>query len=219
MSTVILHALGARLGGAERHLGNFLPALARQDPTGRYVVMVPDSFSAPGSTGNIEVRRVPDRVAAGWLARPLHDVLRLPRQLARDDISAIVSLTNFGPVWSPVPHILFQRNALYYCTDYPDRIGAALRIETALRRRLAFESMKRADVIVTPSDSMAAMIRHRHPALETRRFETLRHGFSLDAFNDRAAPGAPSEVEREGRLRLLYATHPAPRPRPPSTAR
>src|SRR5262249_27503373 len=55
-----------------------------------------------------------------------------------------------------------------------------LRVETALRRRLAVASMMRADLIVTPSQTMAEMIREICPETRSRSFRTLYHGFDVN---------------------------------------
>lgn len=36
---ILIHALGATMGGAMRHLSGFLPELGRQDQSNEYVVM------------------------------------------------------------------------------------------------------------------------------------------------------------------------------------
>ena len=160
-----------------RHLTNFLPELGRQDSSREYVVLVRQSFAELDVSENVRLERVPDHVCSSWVKRIAGDVFELPRRLTREKFSATVSLTNYGPILSPVPHILFQRNALHYCPEYLARISGGLKIEMLLRRRLAVESMKRADLIVTPSNAMADMIRETCPEVRARRFKTLYHGF------------------------------------------
>ena len=166
MARVLIHALGTNMGGAMRHLTNFLPELSKRDANREYVVLVRESFPALDVAENIRLERVPDKACSSWVKRIASDVFALPRRLKREKFSAIVSLTNFGPIWSPVPHILFQRNPVYYCPYYLQRIGGRLKVETALRRRLTVVSMMRADLIVTPSQAMREMIQEVCP--ETR---------------------------------------------------
>src|SRR2546425_37903 len=135
--TILIHTLGANMGGAMRHLTNFLPELGRWDTNREYVVLVRESFPALNITENIRLKRVPDQACTLWVKRISSDVFSLPRRLKREKFSAVVSLTNFGPIWSPVPHILFQRNSTYFCPYYLERIGGRLRLETTTRRWLA----------------------------------------------------------------------------------
>src|SRR5262249_12854860 len=165
---ILIHALGANMGGAMRHLTNFLPELGRWDAKREYVVLVRESFPALHVMNNIRLERVPDKACSSWVKRLASDVFALPLRLKREKFSAVVSLTNIGPIWSPVPHILFQRNALFYCPYYLQSIGGRLKIETALRRRLAVASMMRAALIVTPSYAMGAMIREACPQTRSR---------------------------------------------------
>lgn len=200
---VLIHALGAAMGGAERHLTSFIPHLAAEDRCNRYTVLVRQSFPEVASSESVRI----ERLQAGVFSRLRHDLIDLPRRLRSERFDATVSLTNFGPVWCPVPHVLFQRNPIYYSGDYAACVGPRQRAEAALRRRLAHESMRRAKVIVTPSHAMADMIRAALPDLERKPFRTLYHGFGAEC--------APLDEKyrrmlRDGKVRLLYPTHAAP---------
>lgn len=205
---VLIHALGASMGGALRHLTNFLPELGRQDSHREYVVMVRESLPQISVQENIRVERISDDQASGWITRMIGDVVELPRRLKREHFSGVVSLTNLGPIWSPIPHILFQRNALYYCKYYFSKVRERKKIETMLRRRLAVESMKRADLIVTPSDAMARMIKETCPEIHGRAFRTLYHGFTAESLHDPLDVKYERLLARDG-IRLLYPTHAA----------
>ena len=209
VSRVLIHALGANMGGAMRHLTNFLPELGRRDVNREYMVLVRESFPALDVAENIQLERVPDQDCSGWVKRIVSDVFALPRRLKREKFSGVVSLTNIGPIWSPVPHILFQRNALFYCPYYLQRIGGRLKVETALRRRLAVASMMRAALIVTPSYAMGAMIREACPQTRSRRFHTLYHGFAKEALAEPLDEKFVCLLAARKGTRLLYPTHPA----------
>jgi glycosyltransferase involved in cell wall biosynthesis len=206
---VLIHALGASMGGAVRHLTNFLPELGKQDSNRDYIVLVRESIPELDLPENITLERIPDNKASGWIARVIYDGIALPKKLKQENFSAIISIANFGPIWSPVPHIFFQRNPLYYCSYYLSRIRVREKIETLLRRRLAVESMKRAELIVTPSNAMAEMIKETCPEVKNRRFYTLYHGFSKESLSEPLADKYTHMLSVEG-IRLLYPTHPAP---------
>jgi glycosyltransferase involved in cell wall biosynthesis len=197
------------MGGAMRHLTNFLPQLGKQDVTREYVVLVRESFPAPDVAENINLERIPDSACSAWVKRIASDVLELPRRLRSEKFSAIVSLTNFGPIWSPVPHIFFQRNPLFYCPYYLERIGGRLKVETALRRQLAVASMTRADMIVTPSQSMGEMIREICPQLPSHRFRTLYHGFTSETYAEPLDEKFSQMLTSTNGIRLLFPTHAA----------
>ena len=72
----------------------------------------------------VRLTRWDDRRAASSIHRAITDLITSGIHAKRYDV--LVSLMNFGPIWCPIPHILFQRNALYYSADY--RTRSALRL-------------------------------------------------------------------------------------------
>jgi glycosyltransferase involved in cell wall biosynthesis len=142
----------------------------------------------------------------GIASRLLFDNFSLNRLVKQGKYDALVSLLNFGPVKSPVPHIFFQRNSLYYCPYYLDAARGRAKWENLLRRRLAVATMKNAAAVVTPSQAMAQMIGESCPWLKAKKFITLYHGFS------RPSLGSPLEERftkhlSQGVVKLLYPTH------------
>jgi glycosyltransferase involved in cell wall biosynthesis len=203
---ILIQALGANMGGAMRHLTNFLPALAQYDANNEYGVLVREGVPDIELAGNVRLVRIGGR--QGIASRLLFDNYSLNRLVKQGKYDALVSLLNFGPVKSPVPHILFQRNPLYYCPYFLNAVHGRARWENLLRRRLAVATMKNAAAVVTPSSAMAEMIKASCPSLEEKRFITLYHGFS------RASLGAPLEEKfvkhlKPGAVKLFYPTHAA----------
>lgn len=206
--TICIHALGANMGGAMRHLTLLLPELAICDDRRRYVILVRESFPEFPLPGNIVVERVPDAQADGWPRRIWNDVCVFPKFLRRGNFEAVVSLMNFGPVWSPVPHVLFQCNALYYSPYYLKRVTGILKLETVSRRHLALASMKRARLIVTPSHSMAQMIKEMFPEAAGFPFRTLYHGFDRETLQrEPLDPEIRRLLDRVPGWKLLYPSY------------
>ena len=197
------------MGGAVRHLTSFLVALGQTDSSHDYVLLCRESVKLPQVASNIRVERVSDSSAASPLARLVKDICWLPLRARANGFDALVTLTNFGPIWTSTPHIVFQRNANYYSPYFATRVDRRTRLATALRRSIAVATMKRAAVIVTPSAAMAGLIRQTCPSVSEKRFEAIHHGFSFDCFH-KVASNSPSTLPSDGRLRLLYPTHPGP---------
>lgn len=203
---ILIHALGANMGGAMRHLTNFLPALAKFDSTNEYDVLVREGVPSMALGGNVRLVRMGRGL--GIASRLLFDNFLLNLFVRQGKYDALVSLLNFGPVKSPVPHIFFQRNPLYYCSFYLESARGRAKWGALLRRRLAVATMNNATVVVTPSNAMAEMIKASCPSLKEKRFVTLYHGFS------QASLGAPLEERfmkhfKAGRCRLIYPCHAA----------
>jgi glycosyltransferase involved in cell wall biosynthesis len=207
---ILIHALGANMGGAMRHLSNFLPELGRVDRTNEYSVLIRESIPLPRISENIKILARKDSKAESWWTRLGHDVFFLPEKLKREGYSCLVSLLNFGPIWTSVPHIFYQRNAIYYCPYYFEKVNGRLKIEAYMRRRLALASMMRADLIVTPSRAMADMIRDMCPETRSRSFKVLHHGFTKDSPGDSLDTKFEKLLSVSKGIRLLYPTHPAP---------
>lgn len=206
---ILIHALGASMGGAMRHLTNFLPELGRQAKDKEYVVLVRESFPMIKTEKNVRIERVADSACSSWLKRIVNDVFFLPLRLKRENFSAVVSLTNFGPIWSPVPHIFFQRNALYYCQYYLNRIKGREKVETLMRRQLALASMMKADLVVTPSFAMGGMIKESCPKTNSLKFYTLYHGFDSDNFAEPLEDRFLQLLTSRKGKKLLFPTHAA----------
>jgi len=198
------------MGGAIRHLSNFLPELGLLDRSNEYVVLVRESIPMSCPSENIKFVSMKDKKAESWWVRVGHDLFLLPGKLKKERYSCVVSLTNFGPIWTSIPHIYFQRNPIYYCHYYLDRVNTQLKMETCMRRRLALASMMRADLIVTPSQAMADMIRDMCPGTATRSFKVLYHGFTRDSLQDPLDTKFEKYISNGKGVRLLYPTHPAP---------
>lgn len=110
MRRILLYALGAEMGGAARHLKCFLPELAARQCGLVFSLMVRESMARTVETTGMRVETVADVNAQGWSRRLYMDLLALPYRLRQERYGAVVSLTNAGPIWCGVPHVLFQRN-------------------------------------------------------------------------------------------------------------
>jgi glycosyltransferase involved in cell wall biosynthesis len=182
---ILIHALGADSPGARRHLSGFLPALREAGGAHRLTLDVRRSAAealAPLSGGPIELWPFADALVRPAPVRLLVDLVLVPLGVRRRGFDLLVTLANFGPVWSPVPHVVFQRNALHFTPDHLRRLGGARRIESRLRTWLLVAEMRHATVTVTATDAMAALIRRSHPFLADRRFHTLPFGVDLARF-------------------------------------
>jgi glycosyltransferase involved in cell wall biosynthesis len=197
------------MGGAVRHLTNFLPRLKTVDGEREYIVLTRDGIMLPPVPG-VSIHNISRVYAVNAPARLAFEWLVTPFLIRRLGIGCVVSLTNFGPIWAGVPHVNFQRNPLYYCPAYLRRLNRKGRMVTGLRRAIAVATMRHATVIVTPSSAMAAMIRSKVTGLQESRFKTLYHAFSIDSIAAALDPVVRARVVAARGIRILYPTHPAP---------
>ena len=209
MNKVMIHALGVSMGGAWRHFTNFLPELGKQDTYNLYTILVRESFQNPSLPTNFKVEKIPDNLVSNPLYRLFNDNFIIKRKLKHENFDSIVTLTNFGPVKTNCRHILFQRNPIYFCEYYLQQIGIIEKCATFLRKKLAVETMKRADLIVTPSNAMGEMIKKSCAEVSSKKFKTLYHGFSNENMTEETLSSNFQEQLKTDKIKFFYPTHAA----------
>jgi glycosyltransferase involved in cell wall biosynthesis len=199
---ILVNALGANMGGALRHLTNLLAALSEAPGGHRYDVLVRASAPVTSDCERIRIIRTKDAHAQSTLHRTFGDLILSAIRARNYDV--LVSLMNFGPILCPIPHVLFQCNALYFSRRYRASLDSVARMQLALRRRWTIEAMRFADTIVTPSGAMADLILADSPALQEKKFRTLYHGFEIATLGRQTAD---SRMAGSGWPKLLCASH------------
>lgn len=206
---VLVNAASARMGGAATHLPPFLRGIARLRPQDTFIAYVGAQWSIPDLPANVRLARV--AVPPGALSVLRWHLQDVPRIVRRERPDVLVSLLNFGPLRAPVPHILFERNPLYFCRYHLARLRGAAALRRAAERRLLGATMAAADRVVTPTAAMREMIRAFHPGIPEEKFRVVPHGFGGAEFHtDAALDATTASVLRSARgIRLLCVTHAA----------
>lgn len=203
---IIIHALGANMGGAIRHLNNFIPALLESDNSNQYILILRKDISFQYTNEALQIIRINKTVGTNFILRTLFDIIYLPFLSVKLKADLVISLLNFGPVFLTKPHINFQRNALFFCPDYIKRLKGAVKIQSDLRSALLYLTMKYSSIIVTPSNAMTALVKNKYPSLNSKRFVTLYHGFSIQEKGCNENDWSQI-ISREQRIKMLYPTH------------
>lgn len=205
---IIIHALGANMGGAIRHLHNFIPTLMQYDKIHQYVLILNNDIKYEFNDKSLQIVRISKTIGANFFLRTIFDVFYLPFLAVKLKADIVISLLNFGPVFYTKRHINFQRNSLYFCNYYLDNITGPEKLITRLRSALLYLTMKFAKTIITPSSSMIELIKIRYPSLKSKHFVTLYHGFKIE--NEERDSGWQKNLAEDSRFKILYPTHPAP---------
>jgi glycosyltransferase involved in cell wall biosynthesis len=208
MRRVLIDALGAASPGAVRHLEGFLPALDAVSNGNRFELYLRRSIAqrlALCSSKNLVVHTLPDFVCAPMPLRLLLDLVVVPLIARVQRVDLVVTLANFGPIWTASPHAVFQRNAMYYSPEYLDRVGGLEWVAATLRQRFTVAAMRRASLVITPSRAMAQLIRQRCEQVAQVPFEALHHGVDLNEFVDNTDR---SSRRPSGPFTFLYPTKP-----------
>jgi len=206
---VVVNAVAARMGGAATHLPNFLDTAGRRYPGDTFVVCVNSAWRLPGLAPNIRV--VDAGALRNRLAHAAWDQWGVARTVTRERADVLLSLLNFGPVRPRVPHVILERNPVYFCPFYLETLGGTRAVEVAATRALAHAVMRGARWVITPSAAMRDMIRVRYPDLPAAKFRVVPHGFGEGAFRREAPLPADAEAAMSGSsgARLLYVSHAA----------
>jgi len=138
--------------------------------------------------------------------------LRVPRLARRERSDAVVSLLNFGPIRTDVPHVVFQRNALPFSGVYLSRATRRAAARTRLHRALLVRIMRHARRIVTPTAAMRDLILSACPAVPAAPFRVIPHAVDLERLAARALPPDLRRLldEGDGQARVLYVSHHGP---------
>ena len=206
---IVLNAVAARMGGAATHLPNFLYTAGRRHPDDLLIACVNPQWRLPDLPPNVRLVRTGD--LRGQLAHAAWDQWGVARVAARERADVLISLLNFGPVRSPVPQMVFQRNPVYFCEYYLRMLGRVGTLEVAAKRALVHAVMRTSRAIVTPSAAMREMIRTFYPGLPLEKFRVIPHGFGRAQFETDAplAAAIGDVLGASSGVRLLYVSHAA----------
>lgn len=205
---VLINALGADTGGAATHLTHFLPALAKLKGQFEYWVLCRNKFINSQSIEGIHFIGKSDRLASSSIYRFLYDNLAIPQLIKQFQIDKMVSLTNFGTISPSVPHVVFERNPLYFSVWYRGTAQGNTKIQNNLRANLTWLIMRNATTVVTPSQSMALMIQETFPDLKPSKFKTLYHGFEFETAQDNSRDELKAALTSID-FKIVYPTLPA----------
>jgi glycosyltransferase involved in cell wall biosynthesis len=142
----------------------------------------------------------------GQLARLRWDQVTLRRILRRERVDILYSNGNFALFGAPCRQVLLVRMPLYFSDVYLTRIlpkhRRRFRIEFALRRWLVCRSVRSADVVMTPSQSLLDDLR-RFVDVPAERSVVNHYGTPTEAFRPKA-----DAAGRNGHpFRMLHVSH------------
>ncbi len=176
---ILINALGADVGGAANHLSHFLPALAQIKTENQYWILAREKFADLKLKDDFQFIFQSSKHSKNFFHRFIFENFAIARLIEIHQIDILVSLTNFGPIKPKVPHIVFQRNPLYFSKWYRKNSQGKSKIENLLRAQLVHQIMKNSKKVVTPSHSMEKMILETFPDLQNISFQTLYHGIDI----------------------------------------
>jgi glycosyltransferase involved in cell wall biosynthesis len=193
-----INAVGAVMGGAARHLRPFVTEVTQIRPGWEVVVYV--SPDAPAlSDADVRIHTI----ARKGRKRIVWDSITVGRVADREGADVLLNLTNYGPIRSPVPSILYQRNPVYFDPAWVRSLRLQQRTEAFLRRQLAYIQMQGSAATVVPSCAMAGYLRSWRGFPPTTRIEIIPHAVDVERFRFE-----PAKIS--GQVRMVSLSHAAP---------
>jgi len=161
---VVINSASAKVGGAVTYLASLLQHLPPPESGHQFIVFLPEATEEAASrvNRNIQLHPLAERKQNGW-RRIWWEQVTLRRFLIEEQVDVLYSAGNFGMLRCPVRQILLVHNALYFSRIYErmfvKRHRLGMRIARRLRRWLVCQSVKSADVVMTPTQTMLDELR------------------------------------------------------------
>jgi len=213
VTKVLLNPRSSTAGGGLTYLRNVLPRLSRNVEGNKFAVVIPESRWAEFKSfqsENLSIQVLEGVEAHGMASLMWREQSALRSLIKRESIDVLISLGNFALFNSPVPQILFNRNDLYFSSEFVRDLAArglyGQIAETFVRRMIARTSMRSAQINVTPTLAFAQKLAGFNGG-DVSRFEVLRFGFDRDAFVNTDHLEVAGLRKEAGVRRLLYVSH------------
>lgn len=207
MAVVLINALASTAGGGITYLQNVLPRLASGGGPHSFIVFVPSgSLDQYRSFESGSLRFETGPPSGGAFARMIWEQRHLRNYIIDNNVDLFIALGNFALFTSPVPQILFNRNDLYFSTEFSRDLRSRKLHGEALnhwiKSILARLSIRRADLNVAPSQAFAERIQ-LSVGIPAYRFEVLPFGFDAMRFRR----NSETSVVDHDFIRILYVSH------------
>jgi len=156
---VAINAVAAKMSGAVTYLSSLLEHLPPPERGYQFFVFLPreTATTLADVRGNIEVCPLPGDTSSGW-RRLWWEQITLRRFLRKEKVAVLFSTANFAMFRCPVRQVLLVRNAIYFSKMYQELVlgnhGLGFRLDFSFRRWLNLQSVRSADVVMTPTQAM-----------------------------------------------------------------
>jgi glycosyltransferase involved in cell wall biosynthesis len=156
---MVINAASAKMGGAVTYLASLLRHLPPRQSGHEFYIFLPPETAEKLKGLNENISLIPTTKGhARWWKRLWWEQVTLRRCLAELHADVLFSTANFGMFGCPVRQILLVRISLYFSRIYVDlflpRHSPRFRWSFRLRRWLCCQSVRCADVVMTPTQAM-----------------------------------------------------------------
>jgi len=208
---VLVSAVSAKSGGSAVYIKNLSRCPRLKGSPYEFIFLVPPGLANSLGELSPNIRVITTRAGLGspW-KRLLWDQLVL-RQIVKEQMAdVLVSASDFGMFYPPCREILMIGNSLYFSSFYSKQIlprkSLKFRVQLFLRRCLVSLSVMSAKVVITPSQSMMALMREVIPSLDGKALVNYL-GVPMELFSSRPSPNDGECREEGGKpFQILYVS-------------
>ena len=189
---VLFSAVSAKSGGSAVYIKNLSRCRTLKESPHQFIFLVPPGLANSLGTPAANIRVIATRAGLGspW-KRFLWDQLVLRQIVKEQMVDVLVSASDFGMFYPPCREILMIGNSLYFSPFYSKEIlprkSLKFRVQLFLRRCLVSLSVMSAKVVITPSQSMMALMREVIPSLDGKALVNYL-GVPMELFSSRQSP-------------------------------
>jgi glycosyltransferase involved in cell wall biosynthesis len=208
MMKIVINAASAKMGGAVSYITELLRHFAAEAQDVQFLVFLPPETAAKldGLAGNIRV--LPVAIGYGGLMRRLWwEQVTLQRFLKNQQADALFSTANFAMFSCPLRQLLLAANALYFSRLYREKFlprrSLQHRLAFALRRWLAAQSARVADVVIAPTHATLDELR---ASVGVKTAVVNPFGVAVRPLRERDAMAGLPGGEGNRVVRLLYVS-------------
>ncbi|MGA2982463.1 MAG: glycosyltransferase family 1 protein [Terriglobia bacterium] len=209
---VIINAVSAKMGGAVTYLMNILHYLPPPESGHQFEVFLPHETAEKlkGLPQNVHLRPTQIGHARDW-QRLWWEQVTLRRLLRREQADVLFSTANFGMWRCPVRQILLVRIPLYFSKPYLEMFFPLHplkdQVPFRLRRWLCCQSVRWADIVMTPTHAMLDDLR-RFIEVDSRKALVNHYGVAPLESSPSEAEGANagSLPRNSSAVRLIYVS-------------
>lgn len=215
---VLINAATANMGGALNYITHLVKELSHRDSDDAFFVLAPPPTVAllheilARAPHPQSIQLITSNQKGSSPLKSLWKNLREVSNLAKTHrCDVLFSSTGFGTWWSPCPEVLLVRNAAYFCPYYQKYSLQQGASSWSLfpRRWLSLMSIRSADTILFPSDSIQQEVQN-YISLRKKKTRVLHYGFAHETFlKESTPPPILNEIERwkkEGYQILLHVS-------------
>lgn len=184
---ILINAPSAHVGGGITYIKNLVQNLLLYKDDS-FLIFLPEKTLGKvrqSQSAHIQFYSYPFKRTTG-IQRHYFDQLHIPWFIRKNSIDLLFNVTGFGTFFSPCPQVLLLRNSLYFdpvLEDVYDNLGS-IRLKHLLKRKHQIWSMKKAEMLLFPTETMRNMV-DNYLSLSHKKAFVLHYGIDAESFNSK----------------------------------